>query len=249
MITFLLSPVEKSFMKAELEEYYSRRAATYHDLDVPATIVAAVRRRGVADHAVIICAGEEQRVLDVGTGTGRFLAVFPRCVGVDLTEEMLRRAKVYNKPLVRADAEHLPFRDESFDVVHSAGLLGVYRSAKIIAECARVAKRGGKVYISFPARESISGFFFLLFKKLFNRNVTLLDEWYSLREIHELYPESLKIVKVHRLGFELPFQRWYKNLTSRRFTGLFLWLEERLRERRAFRYFKARYLVEAVKVD
>ena len=234
-------------MKAELEEYYSKRAASYHDLDAPATIVAAVRRRGVADHVAIIGADESQLVLDVGTGTGRFLAVFPRCVGVDLTEEMLRRAKVYQKPLVRADAEHLPFRDESFDIVHSAGLLGVYRSAKIIEECARVVKRGGRVYISFPAKESVSGFFFTLFKKLLNRNVTLLDEWYSLREIYKLYPDTLKIVRIYRLGFEPPFQRWYKGVTSKTLTKLFLWFESRLSGMRVFRCFKARYLVEAVK--
>lgn len=229
-------------MKTSLYSYYQRRASTYNELDSE-TIVGAVRRLGIIDHIAIIKAGD-RLVLDVGTGTGRFLPHFSRVVGIDLSENMLEKAKKYGKPLIRADAEHLPFKDGSFDLVHSAGLLGIYRSRRIIEECARVVKKGGKVYISFPALESVSGFFFRLMKK-FNYNPTLLDEWYTLREIEEMFPPELKIVGVYKLGFEPPFQRLYKGLKSRLLVRAFIAVERRLSRWRFFDIFKARYLVEA----
>jgi ubiquinone/menaquinone biosynthesis C-methylase UbiE len=48
-------------------------------------------------------------------------------------------------PLVRGDAESLPFKDSAFDVVHSTGLLGICRSKKILEEAARVTKEQGRV--------------------------------------------------------------------------------------------------------
>ncbi len=233
-------------MKARLYSYYQRRASTYEELDSPESIVGAVRRLGIEDHLAIIKPEEGELVLDVGTGTGRFLPFFPSCIGADLSENMLKKARVYKKPLVRCDAEHLPFRDNTFDIVHSAGFLGIYRSRKIIEECTRVAKKGGRVYISFPAIRSVSGFFFRILGK-FNYNPTLLDEWYTLGEIEELMPENLKLLRVYKLGFEPPFQRLYKNLESRTLAKLFVLLERRLVNYKAFDIFKARYLVEAVK--
>ena len=90
-------------------------------------------------------------VLDLGTGTGSGAAIvrrrFPdaRVVGVDLSEEMLERARV-NVPgaeFRRADASSLPFPDESFDLVSHANMIPFF------GEVARVLRPGGTALFAF----------------------------------------------------------------------------------------------------
>src|SRR5690242_14442259 len=59
-------------------------------------------------------------ILDIGTGTGRFAQFFKDSgfyvVGVDISLQMMAEAREKGvRDLVRADAQHLPFRDGSFD--------------------------------------------------------------------------------------------------------------------------------------
>jgi ubiquinone/menaquinone biosynthesis C-methylase UbiE len=90
-------------------------------------------------------------VLDLGTGTGSGAAIlvrrFPdaRVVGVDLSEEMLERARV-NVPgaeFRRADASSLPFPDESFDLISHANMIPFFD------EVARVLRPGGTALFAF----------------------------------------------------------------------------------------------------
>jgi ubiquinone/menaquinone biosynthesis C-methylase UbiE len=90
-------------------------------------------------------------VLDLGTGTGSGAAIvvrrFPdaRVVGVDLSEEMLERARV-NVPgaeFRRADASSLAFPDESFDLVTHANMIPFFD------EVARVLRPGGTALFAF----------------------------------------------------------------------------------------------------
>ena len=60
------------------------------------------------------------RVLDVGVGTGHTTGHLKGAVGIDLSREMLRRAR-YRGALVRADVIRSPFRPETFDTVVLAG--------------------------------------------------------------------------------------------------------------------------------
>lgn len=236
-------------MKKKLERYFTKRAATYSDLDEPRTVVACVRAIGIDDHMEVMALKSSDKVIDIGCGTGRFLKPFSAAMvfGIDLTANMLKEAKVYNVPLLRGDAEFLPFEDASFDVVHSAGLLGILRSKEILQEAARVTKKQGRLFISFPATTSVSGLVTLFFMK-FGYNPSLLDYWYTKKEIGEMFPENVKITNIYRLGFEPPFQRLYKNLESEKLSKLFLFLEKRLRDRPLFKYFGARFLVEGVKI-
>jgi ubiquinone/menaquinone biosynthesis C-methylase UbiE len=237
-------------MKRDLKRYYHHRASSYSDLDDAPTIVSRVRSIGMADHIRIMEPTEEDLVLDVGCGTGRFvsaLAPYCRVIGVDMTQRMLEGAKGAGRPLVLSDAEGLPFKDAAFDMVHSAGLLGIYRSPEIIKECARVLKPGGRAFISFPASGSVSGAVFKVVKKATGRNPTLLDHWYTMDEVEEMFSGVLTIEKVHRLGWEPPFQRWYKKVESVKLVQLFDALEHRLRDKPLFSYFSGRYLVSAVK--
>ena len=93
------------------------------------------------------------RVLDVGCGTllleRSAMPGGPEVVGVDLTKEMLKVgigqshgnvAGVFN-----ADAEHLPYRDDTFDSVVSCYVAKYVSFAAFVGELARVVKKGGKV--------------------------------------------------------------------------------------------------------
>ena len=61
------------------------------------------------------------RVLDVGVGTGYTTGHLPEAVGIDLSAEMISRAKAYKGNLILADATSPPFRPRSFVTIVCAG--------------------------------------------------------------------------------------------------------------------------------
>jgi SAM-dependent methyltransferase len=100
--------------------------------------------------------GPGQAVLDVAAGTGN--ASIPatqagaKVTASDLTPELLQagRARAESQGLtldwVQADAEHLPFEDESFDVVMSSiGAMFAPHHQQVADELVRVCRHGGKV--------------------------------------------------------------------------------------------------------
>jgi len=101
-------------------------------------------------------------VLEVGIGLGldfvRFARAGARAVGVDLTEagvesaaRLLALEGLDGRVLV-ADAEHLPFDDESFDVVYSWGVLHhTPDTRQAVAEVHRVLRPHGEARIMLYA--------------------------------------------------------------------------------------------------
>ncbi len=97
---------------------------------------------------------DNARVLEISIGTGRNIKYLnPRAVyyGVDISLGMLRRCSRVMKRqgrevvLVQAEAESLPFKDGSLDVVYSAGGFNFYNNrAAAVKEMLRVAKPGTK---------------------------------------------------------------------------------------------------------
>ncbi len=96
----------------------------------------------------------DTRVLDVASGTGEtacFLAerFGARVCGVDLSDEMIRRAtlKAQARNLTvefrKADAERLPFADEEFDAAICECTLCLLDKKKAIREMVRVVHPGG----------------------------------------------------------------------------------------------------------
>jgi len=106
--------------------------------------------------------GEE--VLEIGCGIGTDLAEFARngavVTGVDLGEDQVRLTKLNfeiqklpYKELRQANAENLPFPDNSFDLVVSLGVLHhTPNTEKALEEVYRVMKPDGKAIIIFYAR-------------------------------------------------------------------------------------------------
>lgn len=98
--------------------------------------------------------GEREKILDLGVGTGKFLRRFferqawQLAVGVDFADEMLQRARrnlPSRCPLLRADIEELPFKEESFDLaVSSFTLRSVQDRPHFFKEIRRILRPKGK---------------------------------------------------------------------------------------------------------
>lgn len=113
------------------------------------------------------------RALDLGCGTGALaelvLDAVPGCAlsGVDLSEAMLAQAekRLGNRvDLHRADSEHLPFGDETFDLVYCNDSFHHYPDPRRAAfEAWRVLRPGGAFivgdcWLPAPARAIMNAF-------------------------------------------------------------------------------------------
>ncbi len=78
----------------------------------------------------------------------------PSVWGLDITPEQLRRARrKLSIPLVRGDAENLPFRAERFDAVLSSGSIEYWPDpVRALREMVRVLRPGGVAMVGGPTR-------------------------------------------------------------------------------------------------
>jgi ubiquinone/menaquinone biosynthesis C-methylase UbiE len=107
------------------------------------------------------------RLLEIGCGMGTDLLQFARgrarCTGIDLTPRSVEitrhRFALYGLPgdFVLSDAEHLPFNDESFDVVYSNGVLHhTPDTAGAVREVHRVLRAGGTARVMLYHKHSLN---------------------------------------------------------------------------------------------
>jgi ubiquinone/menaquinone biosynthesis C-methylase UbiE len=104
-----------------------------------------------------------KKVIEIGCGIGTDLIQFARSgaivTGIDLTDEAITITKKrfefaeLNAELMTADAENLPFGDNTFDCVYSFGVFHhTPDTQKAINEAYRVLKPGGKAIIMLYAK-------------------------------------------------------------------------------------------------
>lgn len=85
-------------------------------------------------------------VLDIGSGTGRFLLPLTRkglsACGVDISKSMLKKSREKGlKCLIRADASRMPFPDAQFDAAFFSSVLHLIDSWKeAVIEACRVSR-------------------------------------------------------------------------------------------------------------
>lgn len=185
----------------------------------------------------IDCSGARrgQKVLDLAGGTGDLAAKFARMVGpqgevvlADINDSMLRVGRdklrdmgiVGNVSYVQADAEKLPFEDNTFDLITIAfGLRNVTDKDAALRSMLRVLKPGGRLLVlefSKPEVEMLSKAYdmysFHIMPKMGEFIAKDKDSYQYLAESIRMHPdqETLKGM-MQEAGFE---QVEYHNLTG-----------------------------------
>jgi arsenite methyltransferase len=171
-VDLLKSEIKKTYASVsaepEREFVFPTGRAWAEDLDYPPELAnvpdAAVESfAGVANPWALGRVAPGERVLDIGSGAGtdsliaaQMVGPEGRVTGIDMTPEMLAKARsaaaamaVTNVDFIEAEAERLPFPDESFDVVISNGVIDLVADKDaVFAEIFRVLAPGGRIQIA-----------------------------------------------------------------------------------------------------
>ena len=100
-------------------------------------------------HKLLNKLSNSHSLLEVGCGTAHFTRWFEQlgleCYGLDLSNLMLKRAKNLwsNGSLTLGESTHLPYKDDSFDVVTFVACIEYMPNPiKVLSEASRVARKG-----------------------------------------------------------------------------------------------------------
>lgn len=159
------------------------------------------------------------KVLDIAGGTGDLAAKFSRIVGpegtvvlADINDSMLKvgrdrlvdRGIVDNVQFSQADAQHLPFPDNTFDIITIAfGLRNVTDKDMALRSMLRVLKPGGKLLIlefSTPKNTVLSKVYdtysFSILPKLGKLFANDADSYQYLAESIRMHPDQNTLLEM-----------------------------------------------------
>lgn len=175
------------------------------------------------------------KVLDIAGGTGDLAAKFSRIVGsegtvvlADINDSMLKvgrdrlvdRGITENVRFSQADAQYLPFPDNTFDVITIAfGLRNVTDKDMALRSMLRVLKPGGKLLVlefSKPPNPLLSkiydGYSFSVLPKLGKLFANDADSYQYLAESIRMHPDQDTLLgMINQAGFE---NTDYHNMTG-----------------------------------
>lgn len=160
---------------------------------------------------------QEITLLDVGCGTGRYLTHFlslGKTVGVDISKPMLEQAEKNTNgraTLIQADAENLPFKDNTFDVVTCSYLLENLNGPKdnpkkVLNEMYRVTKKKGQIIFTVET--------WYLIPNLISHVISFLKRkmplnFYSVKKIRELTKRTdIQSINIYGLSPITVFFPW-----------------------------------------
>ena len=153
------------------------------------------------------------KVLDIAAGTGDLTRAFARRAGAsgsvvhtDINEAMLRvgRDRLLDDglllPSIACDAERLPFRSDSFDLVSVAfGLRNMTHKDKALAEMCRVLRPGGRLLVlefsrvAEPLRKPYDWYSFNILPRLGQWVAGDADSYRYLAESIRMHPSQQEL--------------------------------------------------------
>lgn len=160
--------------------------------------------------------------LDAGCGTGdhslRIAARGYRCVGVDLSESVLKTARkdaairglVSRASFVCQALEELGFKDDTFDAIHCRGvLMHIPQWEKALGSLCRVLKPSGRIAILESNHKSLEMAIVLLTRKLQARRSKMVktDAGFEFWSEEKGQPFVVRVAKIQRLSNELETNR------------------------------------------
>ena len=176
----------------------------------------------VRDSALRLCRGQSGRALEIGTGTGLFLARLahenPRLKisSIDTNDAYLDRASaklralgVENVRLLHQDAQEMSFDNESFDLVICINLfldVGMEYMIRVLNQMRRVSKPSGRIIFEF--RSSRNALFKLKYKlaRHYDPSAPYPLYTYDPNMIDRILKDmDLRIVKKTYIGFPIRY--------------------------------------------
>jgi ubiquinone/menaquinone biosynthesis C-methylase UbiE len=175
---------EDLYLKGFSKEDYAFQASERYRLETQLSFGEFAKFRG-------------KKTLEIGVGLGadhqQLAEAGAILTGVDLTERAInhtkRRFELFNltSDLVVADAENLPFEDNSFEALYSWGVIHHSpNTPKVVSEIHRILKKGSLAKIMIYHKYSMIGYMLWI-----RYGLLKLKPWISLEQIYYQYLESL----------------------------------------------------------
>lgn len=158
------------------------------------------------DSDIVIEYAHGKNALEVGCGTGLIMEKIKGGVreirGIDISPNMLARARARKLNVIEGSALDMPFQDNTFDVSYSLKVLPhIKEIKKAISEMVRVTKNDGNIVMEFYNPISLRGIRLLIRYYLFplkiNNNVTEADLFNRIDppwRIKKYLPDNVEIV-------------------------------------------------------
>lgn len=161
----------KKVMKRGIDKIrYDRVAKLYDQFESPMELFVYKKWRESLFERMKPQKGE--RILEIGVGTGKNILFYGegKYVSFDVSRKMIlkakKRARGKEVTLLLADAEFLPFKDKTFDIIFSTFVFcSVENPVDGLNEAYRVLKHGGKAFFlehMLPKSKIIQPFFHIL---------------------------------------------------------------------------------------
>lgn len=158
-ILSLVYPPDLSGENLKMNAFYDRIAPFYHFFEsFMGWLLTGIRMKQERRKILALLGLQKgSRLLEVSPGPGVFQPLLRQALGpnaeivsVDLSIRMLQQCKKHYKglniQLIQANAEHLPFADESFDALFHFGGINLFNDPnKALNEFVRVVRKGGLV--------------------------------------------------------------------------------------------------------